>query len=396
MSTSTDQSSTVSSASTFRRSLTLLVAFAALVVAFVSLVVAVRSSGTDSPVPNPDVVTGPEPALMADANHEEAAHAATRATKVESYERPDPTLPDVPAGRVKRFTVDVSERVTRVSPSKPALRVWSYGVNGNFLAGTGGSPPIVVNEGDPVEIDFVNGSSKSRAVHFKHSIDFHSSELAPNVSFADVEPGARKRLRFVAKHPGVFMYHCGSKPVLRHVGAGMSGMMIVRPRRLAPVDRELWVTQQEYYLGKPKEDANVKKMVAKTPDVIAFNGFASQYFTKPIAVKRGERIRVWLLNAGPSLPSYFHVIGTVFDKAVVEGSVLRHAQTVNLGPAQGGYVEFTLDREGRYPFLTHAFGDMVRGAIGVFETAQAAPASPAPTKEHDESMDGMSMDSEKH
>lgn len=395
MATTTEQPTNDGSANTFRGSLTLPIAFAALTVALLALVVSIRSGGAESQSPNPDALTGPEPALMADANHEEAAHAATSATKVESYQRPNPALPAVPAGRVKRFSVDVSEHVTRVSPSKPPLRVWSYGVDGKFLSGTGGSPPMVVNEGDPVEIDFVNGSSKAMAVHFKHSIDFHSSELAPNVSFADVEPGGRKRLRFVAKHAGVFMYHCGSKPVLRHVGAGMSGMMIVRPRRIAPVDRELWMTQQEFYLGKPKEDANVKKMVAKTPDVIAFNGFASQYFSKPIAVKRGERIRVWLLNAGPSLPSYFHVIGTVFDKAVIEGSVFRSAQTVNVGPAQGGYVEFTLDREGRYPFVTHAFGDMVRGAVGVFQTADATPEAPAPAHD-DKTMGGMDMGATTH
>ena len=27
----------------------------------------------------------------------------------------------------------------------------------------------------------------------------------------------------------------------------MSGMMVVKPRNLAPVDKEVWVTQSEYY-----------------------------------------------------------------------------------------------------------------------------------------------------
>jgi uncharacterized cupredoxin-like copper-binding protein len=44
---------------------------------------------------------------------------------------------------------------------------------------------------------------------------------------------------------------------------------------------------------------------------------------------------------------------------------------VNLAPSQGGWVEFTLDEEGAYPFVTHAFGDAVKGAIGVLQTEDA-------------------------
>ena len=113
-------------------------------------------------------------------------------------------------------------------------------------------------------------------------------------------------------------------------------------------------------------------MAAKTPDVLTFNGYAAQYKEHPIAVKRGETIRMYVLNAGPSIWSAFHVIGTVFDKTMVEGAPGHDAQTINLAPSQGGWVEFTLDEEGSYPFVTHAFGDMVKGAVGVLATENAA------------------------
>ena len=112
-------------------------------------------------------------------------------------------------------------------------------------------------------------------------------------------------------------------------------------------------------------------MQAKQPDVIAFNGDAAQSKTHPITVKKGERIRMFVMNAGPSIWSAFHVIGTVFDKTVVEGVEGAHAQTINLAPSQGGWVEFTLDEEGTYPFVTHAFGDMVKGSVGVLSTEHA-------------------------
>jgi nitrite reductase (NO-forming) len=112
-------------------------------------------------------------------------------------------------------------------------------------------------------------------------------------------------------------------------------------------------------------------MEQKAPDVIAFNGYANQYKDHPIAVRRGESVRMYVLNAGPSQWSAFHVIGTVFDRTVIEGVEGRDAQTANLAPSQGGFVEFTLDEQGTYPFVTHAFGDMVKGAVGVLATEGA-------------------------
>ena len=291
--------------------------------------------------------------------------------KVEAYQRPDPTLPAVPAGAVKKFKVDVFEHVTRVSKDLPATRVWSFGVNGVLHRGTGVSAPMVVEQGDMVDVNLVNGGSKKMDVNFQHSIDYHSSEVAPNKAFKSIAPGESHHFRFRANHPGVFMYHCATQPVLLHTGAGMVGMMVVKPKNLPAVDRELWMTQQEFYIGKPGKDADVKKMEAKKPDAITFNGFANQYADKPIAVKKGERVRMYVMNAGPSIWSAFHVIGTVFDRTVIEGTVGRHVQTVNLAPAQGGWVEFTLDAEGNYPFVTHAFGDMVKGALGILHTEKA-------------------------
>jgi len=206
-------------------------------------------------------------------------------------------------------------------------------------------------------------------VNLPHSLDFHSAEVNPGKRYADLAPGKSMHYRFKAEHPGVFMYHCATQPVLMHTGAGMVGMFVVKPRNLAPVDKELWITQQEYYIGKPGQDADMAKMAAKKPDVIAFNGYANQYKDNPISVKPGEKGRMYVLNAGPSIWSAFHVIGTVFDRTVIEGRPGADSQTMNLAPSQGGWAEFTLDEEGGYPFVTHAFADAGKGAIGVLQHA---------------------------
>jgi nitrite reductase (NO-forming) len=302
----------------------------------------------------------------------QAAESADGPVKFEKYAWVDPTLPPVPPGPVKEFEIDVFEHVTKVSDEQPPTRVWSYAINGRFYRGTGVSGPIVVDEGDRVHIVLRNGSSEAMDVKFPHSIDFHSSEVAPDVAFATIGPGQTHEFSFTAEHPGVYMYHCATAPVLHHTAAGMVGMMIVRPRGLEPVDRELWINQQEYYLGAPGEDADYEKAQAKAPDVIAFNGYGKQYLErKPIPVERGETVRMYVLNSGPSIWSAFHVIGTVFDRAVTDNGTMNDVQTINLAPSQGGFVEFTLDEEGTYPFVTHAFGDMEKGAVGALATAHA-------------------------
>ncbi len=314
--------------------------------------------------------------------------ADAKGVKFEKYERVDPTLPAVPAGNVKKFTVDVLQHVTQVDPQLAPTEAWSYAINGKAYRGTAASPPIVVNQGDRVQITFVNGSTKAMGVTMPHSIDFHAAEVAPNENYVDVAVGKSRTISFVAKHPGVFMYHCATQPVLMHTSAGMMGMMVVKPRNLPPVDRELWLTQEEFYLGAPGKSADMAKMSAETPDVIAFNGYANQYKADPIAVRRGERVRMYVLDAGPSKWSAFHVIGTVFDRTYVEGVVGHDSQTVSFAPSQGGWVEFTLDQEGNFPFVTHSFGDMVKGAAGILHTTGApkvaAPAAaPKATAGHD-------------
>ncbi|HVF78530.1 MAG TPA: multicopper oxidase domain-containing protein [Solirubrobacteraceae bacterium] len=293
--------------------------------------------------------------------------AQAKGVKFEPYQRPDPALPAVPAGTVKRFRVTVDEHVSQVSAALAPTQVWTYGVNGTSYPGTGGSPPLVVDQGDSVEITLANTGTLGMKVVMPHSIDFHSAEVAPNIDYTDIGPGATKKFSFVAKHPGVYMYHCATQPILMHAGSGMTGMMVVRPKGLPAAD-EYWLTQQEFFIGKPGGMADLAKIKAKNPDVVAFNGFADQYKTHPITVQRGKRIRMYVLNGGVSTWSAFHVIGTVFDRTMVEGTAGRHSQTINLAPSQGGWVDFTLDKEGNYPFVTHAFGDMVKGATGVLHT----------------------------
>src|SRR5689334_13344764 len=103
--------------------------------------------------------------------------AQAKGVKFEPFKSVDPTLPAVPAGAIKKFHIDVMQHVVQVSPDLAPTEVWTYVVNGKEYPGTGASAPIVVDQGDKVQITLTNGGSKKMHVTMPHSIDFHAAEV---------------------------------------------------------------------------------------------------------------------------------------------------------------------------------------------------------------------------
>ena len=181
------------------------------------------------------------------------------------------------------------------------------------------------------------------------------------------------------------MYHCGTAPALHHIANGMYGMVIVEPKDGLPrVDREFFIVQSEWYLGPQGQPVSLTKAsaAAPAPDLVVFNGVADQYKDNPLKVDTGERVRIFVLNAGPSVDSSFHVVGTIFDTVVREGVVLTRdnrgqwgSQAVDLSPAQGAIVEFATAEDGLYPIVTHAFNFVGRGALGLIQSGDGKPKS---------------------
>jgi nitrite reductase (NO-forming) len=232
-----------------------------------------------------------------------------------------------------------------------------------------------------VRVHLVNAPTNQ----LSHSIDFHSSMVAWNDEMRSIAPGEELVYEFVAQYAGVWMYHCGTNPALHHIANGMYGMMIVEPPEgLEPVDQEFALVQSEWYLGPQGQPVDLGKAsaAAPAPDFVVFNGVANQYLDAPIQIATGERVRVFVLDAGPSVDSSFHVVGTIFDRVIKEGVELElgnsghwGAQAVDLSPAQGAMVEFTMAEDGLYPIVTHAFNLVGRGALGLFQAGDGDPTN---------------------
>lgn len=254
--------------------------------------------------------------------------------------------------RARNLAVDIAAGVR--------YNAWSFG---DEVPG----PVVHVKRGDTVQFTLVNDAAEG------HSMDFHSARTAPDQDYATIVPGDSISFDWIANDPGVFMYHCGTGPVLHHIANGMYGAVVVDPDTPFPPAREFVIVQSEFY-AQPAAggswDADMNKMLATRPDLLAFNGVAFQYRDVPLQASVGELVRFYVVNAGPTLFSAFHVIGTVFDRVYVDGNplnLLQGVSTYTVAPGQGCTFEFTLPRPGLYPFVTHSFAQTELGAIGIIQ-----------------------------
>jgi len=280
----------------------------------------------------------------------------------EAHAAYEATLPPVPAGDLVQVQMTLKDMVVEIAPG---VRYNTWAFDGHGAPG----PVVHVRQGQTVEMTLTNGGA------IPHSIDFHAARIAPNVAFKDVAPGESFTFRFTAGDPGVYMYHCGTKPVLAHIANGMYGAIVVDPATPLPkADHEYVLVASEWYLSSDgvEEPASLDmaKARAMEPDWTTFNGYANQYVTHPLTADPGETVRFYVVAAGPTLDTDFHVVGTIFDRAWANGDMTQFqtgVQTVGV-PAGGGAVfDVKIDEPGLYPFVSHAFAHVDLGQVGLLK-----------------------------
>lgn len=281
--------------------------------------------------------------------------------EVTPFSRYDPVLPPVEAGP-KEITVVARDASLYIANDVP-YAAWTFD-------GTVPGRALRVAQGDEIDFTFQVAADATTA----HSLDFHSAQTPPEVNYKTILPGESFSWSFAPRHAGAFMYHCGTPPVLMHIGAGMYGAMIVDPEEGWPEAQELVLVQSDYYLAEGENGIMVPdyaKMLGNgSMDYVTFNGHATQYVQEPIEVRAGEPIRIFLVNAGPNAYSTFHVVGAIFDRVCVNANPrneLFSLQSWTVGPGDGACFELTLDEPGLYPAVNHAFGHAAHGAIALLQ-----------------------------
>ncbi|HET8668498.1 MAG TPA: copper-containing nitrite reductase, partial [Terriglobales bacterium] len=272
---------------------------------------------------------------------------------------------------VVHVTLTAKEVVGQLDPaSGTQYRYWTF--NGKVPG-----PMIRVRQGDTVEVTLTNDPGS----HMAHSVDLHAA-LGPGggAAFSEAVPGQSKTFSFQATTPGLFVYHCGTPMIAEHIANGMYGLILVEPPDgLAHVDHEYYVMQGEMYTAKPKGTAGLQefsgvKLMQENPEYFVFNGAVDALTSEhPLKADAGETVRIFFGDAGPNQPSSLHVVGEIFTKEYVAGSLTsapeNGVQTAMVAPGSAAILELKATTPGKFNFMDHAMSRMAKGLMGTIEVS---------------------------
>jgi hypothetical protein len=151
--------------------------------------------------------------------------------------------------------------------------------------------------------------------------------------------------------------------------------IVVEPKNMPPVQRQYVLVSSEWYLNAPGNakpaGLDLAKAEQMTPDWVTFDGYASQYKTHPLTSQPGQTVRFWVVDAGPSLNTEFHVVGTILERAWINADLVdapQHDIQTAVVPAGGGRVfDVTIPNAGIYTFVSHSFASVMLGEVGLLK-----------------------------
>jgi len=257
------------------------------------------------------------------------------------------------SGRVLReWELIATDREIEIMPGVH-FAAWTY--NGRIPG-----PTLRCREGERLRISFANGSSHNHTIHF-HGIHPSEQDGVPGLGDGEIMPGERTVYEFDALPAGVHLYHCHVRPLAEHIAKGLYGAFIVDP-------------------SEPREDADELVMVMngfdtnfdRANEVYAANTIGFAYMDRPITVRLGELVRLYLVNVLEyDLINSFHLHGNLFHYFPTgtspEPSELT--DTVMLCQGQRGILEWRFPTPGKFMFHAHQSEFTELGWQGFFEVA---------------------------
>jgi manganese oxidase len=257
----------------------------------------------------------------------------------------------LPNGRVVReWELEAVDREIEVMPGV-TFAAWTY--NGRIPG-----PTLRCREGELLRITFANGSAHPHTMHF-HGIHPAEMDGVPGLGAGEIPPGGRTVYEFEAQPAGLHLYHCHVRPLAEHIAKGLYGAFIV-----------------DHADGRPDADEMVMVLNGfdtnfdRANEVYAANTIGFAYMDRPVAARRDELVRVYLVNVLEyDLVNSFHLHGNLFDYYPT-GTSLRPAEltdTVMLCQGQRGVLEWRFPTAGRFMFHAHQSEFTELGWQGFFE-----------------------------
>ncbi len=255
--------------------------------------------------------------------------------------------------------------------------VVAWGYNGQIPG-----PEIRVTEGDKVRIVVTNKLPKATTVHW-HGVDVpNDQDGVPGVTQEAIKPGKTYTYEFTAKPAGTRFYHTHGGAAMvdeaEQLDMGLSGAFIIEPKNYATnkPDREYTLILDEWntigmtgmnrVAGKMM-NSNINAMMGMAYNVFTING-RSFPDTESLKVKKGERVRIRMINGGTSTIHPMHLHGHQFKVVAVDGNpvpevaqLTRNTQPIH--PGETYDIEFIANNPGTWLFhcheLHHADGGMI-------------------------------------
>jgi FtsP/CotA-like multicopper oxidase with cupredoxin domain len=243
-----------------------------------------------------------------------------------------------PTGRTDRFTLTAAPGLWHIYPGE-TVQAWLFN-------GVSPGPTLTVTEGDTVEVTVVNHLPEALTVAFP--TDSFSQAGVAGISQKPIFPGQRFTYRFTAPPAGTYAY-ASSFDVLRQVNFGLYGAFISGPQQ-PPAPTARFDVDQTVVIGEWPSPGDYD---AKEATYFTLNGY-SYPATPPIWVRRGDRVRLRLINAGAMMWHDFELEGHTLWLIARDGVPVATPQqvgSVDLGPGESADVAFIADNPGNWPLV---------------------------------------------
>ncbi|KXK15654.1 MAG: copper oxidase [Chloroflexi bacterium OLB15] len=230
-------------------------------------------------------------------------------------------------------------------------------------------PSIRCLEGDRLRINLANFGSHPHTLHFH---GFHPAEMdgVAGEYRGEINPSESFTYEFDADPFGCHLYHCHATPLKRHIHKGMYGAFIIDPLAGRPPAREFMMIMNAFDTNFDGEN-----------EIYAVNTVGHEFMRRPIPVKVGELVRIYLINIVEFDPiNSFHLHAHFFDYYDTGTSLqptLRTVDTIMQAQGQRGILEFRPRYPGRYMFHAHVSEFAELGWMGFFNAVNDADYSAA-------------------
>jgi len=286
---------------------------------------------------------------------------------------------------------------------------WEYQKGKSIVAwafnGQVPGPEIRVTEGDKVMVTLNNKLPKGTTIHW-HGLDVpNNMDGVPGVTQDAVKAGESFTYEFTATPAGTRFYHTHGSTMgdeAQQSDMGLSGSFIVEPKGYQKPDKEYTVVLDDWQKGEGSfntamTDMNMDGMAMNMDyNLFTINGLAFPD-TKNLDVKKGDKVRIRLINASASTTHPIHLHGQQFKITATDGNTVPEGaqltrNVVTLNPGETYDIEFTASNEGVWAFHCHELHHAGTGMMTLLKYEGFDAPKPAPQQHDMQNMDGMDME----